>query len=220
MSVPLPTVVDMTKTPTASDVTSNPFWYTFDMAEAVTYLERLREIALDQHGFVTAAQAVADGIPKTELPKLAARGRIERVAHGVYRIPQVPETPYDNWALAVLWTGTPEACLSHETALAAWHVSDVNPDRIHLTVARDRRLRRAGGERYVIHHQDLAPAQRTRWEGIPITDLPTTIADCIETGTPNYLIRQAIERGGRTSLLPAPDWDRMTALLEERDGRA
>lgn len=96
------------------------------MAEVVTYLERLREIALDQHGFVTAAQAVAEGIPKTELPKLAARERVERVAHGVYRIPQVPATPYDNWALAVLWTGAEEACLSHETALAAWDVSDVN----------------------------------------------------------------------------------------------
>lgn len=190
------------------------------MAEVLTYLERLREIALDQHGFVTAAQAVADGIPKTELPKLAARGRIERVAHGLYRIPQVPEAPHDNWALAVLWTGAEEACLSHETALAAWDVSDVNPDRIHLTVARNRRLRRAGGERYVIHHQDLLPTQRTWWEGIPITDLPTTLTDCIATGTPTYLIRQAIERGGRTSLLLAPDRNRMNTLLEERDGSA
>ena len=115
------------------------------MVEVVTYLERLREIALDHHGFVTAAQAVAEGIPKTELPRLAARQRVERVTQGVYRIPQVPATPYDNWALAVLWTGAPEACLSHETALSAWDVSDVNPDRIHLTVNRNRRLRRAGG---------------------------------------------------------------------------
>ena len=141
------------------------------MAEVLTYLERLREIALDQHGLVTTAQAVADGIPRTELPKLAGRGRIERVAHGVYRIPQVPATPYDNWALAVLWTGVEEACLSHETALAAWDVSDVNPDQIHLTVGEHRRLRRAGGERYVIHQRDLDPSQRTWWEGIPITCL-------------------------------------------------
>jgi len=190
------------------------------MAEVVTYLERLREIALDQHGFVTAAQAVAEGIPKTELPKLAARERVERVTHGVYRIPQVPATPHDNWALAVLWTGAAEACLSHETALAAWDVSDVNPTLIHVTIDRARRPRRAGGERYVIHRRDLHPSQRTWWEAIPITNLPTTIGDCIETGTPTYLIRQAIERGGRTSLLPAAERDRLTNLLEERDGRA
>lgn len=201
-------------------VRSNPYWYSSDMTEVLTYLERLREVALDQHGFVTTAQAVADGIPKTELPKLASRGRIERVAHGVYRIPQVPTTPHDNWALAVLWTGVAEACLSHETALAAWDVSDVNPDRVHLTVGKHRRLRRAGGERYVIHQRDVDPGLRTWWEGIPITNLPTTIADCIDTGTPSYLIRQAIEIGGRTSLLPASDRDRLIRLLEERDGRA
>ncbi|MDF1488838.1 type IV toxin-antitoxin system AbiEi family antitoxin domain-containing protein [Tessaracoccus caeni] len=186
------------------------------MAEALTYLERLREIALDQHGFVTAAQAVEEGIPKTELPKLASRNRVERITHGIYRIPQVPATPYDNWALAVLWAGAEEACLSHDTALAAWNVSDINPDRIHLTVGRRHRLRRTGGDRYVIHHRNLRPDQRTWREGIPVTTLPTTIADCIEAGTPTYLIRQALERGGRTSLLPRDDHERLTQLLEER----
>ena len=190
------------------------------MAEVVTYLERLREIALDQHGFVTTAQAVADGVAKTELPRLASRGRVERVGQGIYRIPQVPATPYDNWAMAVLWTGAPETCLSHETALAAWGVSDVNPDRIHLTIGKGRRLRRSGGERYVLHRRDLAPESRTSWEGIPITDLPTTIEDCIATGTPTYLVRQAIERGGRTSLLLVADQDRLTKRLEDRDARA
>lgn len=189
------------------------------MTEAVTYLEQLREIALDQHGFVTAAQAVADGVPGTELPRLAARGRLERVAHGVYRVPQVPATAHDNWALAVLWTGVPEACLSHETALAAWDVSDINPDRIHLTVGARRRLRRSGGERYVIHQRDLDPQLRTHWEAIPVTTLPTTIADCIAYGTPTYLIRQALERGARTSLLPAAERDQLAQLLEDRDGR-
>lgn len=53
------------------------------MSEVVTYLERLRELALDQHGFVTTAQALTDGVPQTELSKLVARERLERVAHGV-----------------------------------------------------------------------------------------------------------------------------------------
>lgn len=190
------------------------------MPEPLTFLERLREIALDQHGFVTATQAAEEGIPRVELVKLAARDRIERVAHGVYRVPQVPETAQDLWALAVLWTGAAEACLSHETALAAWDISDINPDRIHVTVSRKRRLRRAGGEGYEIHYEDLRPGQRTRREGIAITDVPTTIAQCIARGVPTYLIRQALDRAGRTSLLPAADRDRLTSMLEDRDGRA
>lgn len=188
------------------------------MTEPVTILERLREIALDQHGFVTSAQAVQEGIARAELPKLAARGRLERVAHGVYRVGQVSQTRYDNWALAVLWTAADEACLSHETALAAWGVSDINPEAIHLSIAKHRRLRRAGGEHYVVHRQDLSPDQRTWFEGMPITTLPTTIADCIAWGTPTYLIKQALERGSRTSLLPAADRERLTTLLEHHDG--
>lgn len=199
-------------------VKSNPFWYTFDMVATLTYLERLREIALDQHGLVTAAQAVDEGIPKTELPKLAARQRVERLAHGVYRIPQVPSTPYENWALAVLWTGAKEACLSHDTALSAWDVSDINPDEIHVTVGPRRRIRRAGGQRYVIHRENLAINQQCYWQGIRITTLPKTIEDCITTGVPSYLIRQSLERGGKTSLLPTKDRHRLARLLEDRDG--
>lgn len=187
---------------------------------AVTKLERLREAALDQHGFVTTAQALDEQVSHAELSTMVARGRIERVAHGVYRVPQVPETEYDQYQLAVLWTGAPEACLSHDTALEAWGITDINPDRVHLTVARNRRLRRAGGQRYVIHHDDLDPTQVTWWQGIRIVNVPTAIAQAIACGVPTYLIRQALDRAGRTSLLPDDERARLTAELEARDGRA
>lgn len=186
---------------------------------AVTKLERLREIAIDQHGFVTTAQAVAEGVSHADLSTMVARDRLGRVAHGVYRVPQVPETEFDQYQLAVLWTGVPEACLSHDTALAAWEISDINPDRIHLTVARRRRLRRKGGERYVIHHDDLDQGQVTWWEGIRTVDVPTAIEQCIVSAVPTYLIRQALDRAGRTSRLPAAEHERLTAALEDRDAR-
>ncbi|MDR2114250.1 MAG: type IV toxin-antitoxin system AbiEi family antitoxin domain-containing protein [Bifidobacteriaceae bacterium] len=187
------------------------------MIEAVTILERLREVALDQHGLVTSGQAAEEGIPRQELVKLAARGRLERLKRGVYLVPQTPGGRYQNWALAVLWTGAPEACLSHETALAAWEISDINPNQIHLTVGKQRRLRRSGGEQYIIHYQNLAPEQRTWFEQIPITNVATTIEQCIEWGTPTYLIKQALERSGKTSELAAGDAVKLTKKLEERD---
>jgi predicted transcriptional regulator of viral defense system len=186
----------------------------------VTKLERLREVALDQHGLVTTAQAVAEGVSHAELSTMVARDRLERAAHGVYRVPQVPATEFDQYQLAVLWTGVPEACLSHDTALEAWQISDINPDRIHLTVARRRRLRRAGGERYVIHRDDLEATQVTWWQGIPTVTVPTAIGQCIASGAPTYLIRQALDRAGRTSRLPADERDRLAGELEVRDGRA
>jgi predicted transcriptional regulator of viral defense system len=187
------------------------------MKEVVTNLERLREVALDQHGLVTTAQALDEGVSHAELSNMVARGRLEREAHGVYRVPQVLASPWDSWALAVLWTGVPEACLSHETALAAWGISDVNPDRIHICVSKNRRIRRSGGTNYIIHHCDLPPEQRTWFEQIPITDVPTTIEHCIDWGTPSYLIKQAMDRAGRTSQLLKAEQQRLAERLEVRD---
>ncbi|MCL2803814.1 MAG: type IV toxin-antitoxin system AbiEi family antitoxin domain-containing protein [Micrococcales bacterium] len=186
------------------------------MIEAVTILEQLREVAMDQHGLITSEQAARQGIARQELVKLAARGRLERLKRGVYLVPQTPGGRYQNWALAVLWTGAQEACLSHETALAAWDITDINPDQIHILVGKNRRLRRAGGERYIIHRQDLVASQRAWFEQIPITDVPTTVEQCIDWGTPTYLVKQALERTTGTSLLLPKDHERLTQKLEER----
>ena len=185
--------------------------------QPVTYLEHLREIALDQHGLVTTSQAAKEGVPPVELRKMLARRRLERVAHGVYRIPQTPSSEYDQYQLAVLWTGDPNACLSHESALEAWAITDIIPNQIHVTVPRRRRVRRKGGQGYVVHHEDLRPDQKTWWEGIPITTVPITIEQCIAAGTQTYLIKQALERGARTSLIPARRANHLAQLLEERD---
>ena len=67
------------------------------MNETVFDIERLREAALDQHGFVTAAQAFDLGVSRATLSKLTSRGRIERVAHGVYRVPQVPASRFNRF---------------------------------------------------------------------------------------------------------------------------
>ena len=185
-----------------------------------TKLERLREVALDQHGLVTTAQAGDGGVSHAELSMMVARDRLERVAHGVYRVPQVVQTEFAQYQLAVLWTGAPEACLSHDTALAAWDISDINPDRIHITVARHRRIRRAGGERYMIHHEDIGASGVTWWQGIRVVNVPTAIGQAIASGVPTYLIHQALDRAGRTSRLPVQDRERLAHELEARDGGA
>ena len=51
-------------------------------------------------------------------------------------------------------------------------------------------------------------------------NVPTTIAQCIASGVPTYLIRQALDRAGRTSRLPTADAKQLAAALEARDGNA
>jgi len=184
------------------------------MKEPSLSLETLREIALDQHGFVTTIQALEAGVTKPNLSNLVSRGRLERVVHGVYRVPQIPHTQYGAYMLALLWTGVPEAALSHETALDAYAVSDINPHKIHVTVDKSRRIKRAGGASYLLHKENLVSQQKTWWEQMPIVKLPTAIEQCIAYGTPSYLLRQAIGSGRRIGLVSAEKEKSLTHQLE------
>ena len=117
---------------------------------------------------------------------------------------------------AVLWTGFPETCLSHDSALDAWEISDINPDKIHVTVASRRRIARQIPQGYGIHHQDLLPEQVTWWEGIPIVTAATAIRQCLDSGVPTYLIRQALERSAPTGLVSTSDRLALSHLMEAR----
>ena len=176
--------------------------------------DRLWETAVDQHGYVTAAQAYEQGLSQPALAMLVRRGRLEREAHGVYRIPEVPTTRYDPFALAVFWTGVDEACLSHDTALAAYEVRDINPDRIHLTVAKHRRIRRSGGDAYAVHYEDLRPEQIAWWQEVPTVTLPIAIEQCIRSEVPGYLLHQAVERGSARGQINKNDERRLNAMLK------
>ncbi|WP_280795644.1 type IV toxin-antitoxin system AbiEi family antitoxin domain-containing protein [Aurantimicrobium minutum] len=186
------------------------------MNEVLTYLEQLRELALDQHGFVSSAQAVAAGIPKTELPRLASRGRISRVGHGIYRISQVPSTQYENLALALLETGVEDACISHDTALAVWEICDINSATLHISVPQGRRIRRSLKPHYEIHRQNVQPSDAAWWQEIPLTSIAKTIGDCIVDGTPTYLLRQAIVNGAASGMLSSLDQQELTQKLDQR----
>ena len=179
----------------------------------------LWDIATTQHGFVTAHQATEAGIGKQALQMLVHRGTLARAAHGVYRFPQYPVGEHDQLMLAVLWSRVPEAALSHETALDCYGISDVNPNRIHVTVAKQRRFRRAGADDYVVHYQDLHANQIGWWQEIPTVTPATAIEQCIVHGTPTYLLRQAIERGHARGFLKTAERDVFANQLEARHDR-
>jgi predicted transcriptional regulator of viral defense system len=150
---------------------------------------------------------------------LVHRGTLTREAHGVYRFPQYPVGEYDPLMLAVLWTRVAEAALSHETALDVYGITDVNPNRIHLTVGKHRRLRRAEPGVYVVHYEDLDSGEVGWWQEIPTVTAATAIRQCIAFGTPTYLLRQGIERGHSQGYLTTAQHTELAALLEARHER-
>jgi predicted transcriptional regulator of viral defense system len=105
------------------------------MAGATKYRDVLREIALEQYGYVTTRDATEAGVPAGELPKLAARGGLENVAYGLYRVPDVRPTEFDQFAEALLRVGE-GAYLHGESVLALFGLADVNPRKIKVAVPR------------------------------------------------------------------------------------
>lgn len=162
---------------------------------------KLWALASDQHGFVTARDAEELGIDRTVLVKLAARGRLERRAWGVYRFPDFPVGRLDEYALAALWPAR-RGVLSHETALELHELCDVNPEKIHVTVPVRYRPRRGDlADLYIVHHEDLTDRQIGWVEGIRVVAPTHAIVQAAGNGLAPHLIDQALTTARRRGLL-------------------
>jgi predicted transcriptional regulator of viral defense system len=162
--------------------------------------DQLVERAAEHHGYVTTRDAHDLGIDPTQLRLLTARGRLERVGRGVYRVPILPRSEHDELAEAVAWT-LGRGVVSYESALLLHGLSDVNPSRIHLTVPRDNYPRAVGGDLYRLHRRTLADAEVMEVDGIPTTTIERTIRDCLADGTDPHQLRLAIDRAEAEGLV-------------------
>ena len=158
--------------------------------------DELAAVAEENDGLVTAEQARLAGVTDSVLARLVQRGRIERTARGVYRIPYFPPGRFSQYREAVLWAkanrGPNEVAISHATALAVYGISDANPHVVHLTVPKSARLRRQLPKGVVLHREDVIPEEIAVQEGIPVTTVGRTVTDLLRSGGRVDLVRQAI----------------------------
>ena len=180
----------------------------------------LYEIAEDQSGFFTAAQAKAAGLHQVRLVQLAEQGDVERHTRGVYRVTRFPVSQFGHYMAAVLWPQVrrPDVVgvVSHQSALSIHGLSDVSPARIHLTLPVTVRLRRLVPRTLVIHYADLAPGEVERVEGVPVTTPSRSIRDAHASHLGSELIGKAIADGRRSGALRLAEAD---ALERELLGR-
>lgn len=174
------------------------------MAAKVKYRDVVREIALDHYGYVTTRGAAEAGVPAVELPKLAARGGLKNIAYGLYRMPDVPPTRYDQFAEALLRVGD-GAYLHGESVLALFGLADVNPKQIKVAVPRRARPQLPA---YVAltHVKDETPI--TLYEGLKAQPVADAILECrgrIETDRLLDAAKQARQEG----LLTTSEWERV-----------
>lgn len=83
-------------------------------------------------------QADDAGVPAAEVRKLATRGALKRLGHGVYRHTGVPTDQWTELAAAAAIAGQ-DAFLEGDTVLAMFGLALVNPPKIHIGTPRRRR---------------------------------------------------------------------------------
>lgn len=145
--------------------------------------ERLYEVAEQQAGYFTTAQAKEAGFSHPQLTYYVGSGRFLRVQWGVYRLVFYPATPNEDLYIAWLGAG-PDAVISHDSALVLYDLSDALPARIHLTIPRSASRQRLG---LALHTGRLCPQEIARVAGLPVT---RTIA-VRHAGPCSVLIRSA-----------------------------
>jgi predicted transcriptional regulator of viral defense system len=178
------------------------------MAVEPTYREIVRELALDRYGYVTTRQASEAGVPAVELPKLAARGGLEGIAYGLYRVPDVPATPFDQFAEALLRAGE-GAYLHGESVLALLGLADVNPRQIRVAVPRRARPKLPA---FIELVRQVGESHVTLYEGLAAQQVADAILECrgrIETER----LLDAAKQARADGLLTTAQWQRVQKEL-------
>jgi predicted transcriptional regulator of viral defense system len=184
------------------------FRYSSDMAPETKYRDIVREIALDQYGYVTTKQAAEAGVPAIELPKLAARGGLENVAYGLYRLTDGPAGPFAQFAEALMRAGE-GAYLHGDSVLALFGLADVNPRRIKVAVRKRSRPTLPSFIELTLVKGDVVT---TQYEGLESQRVADAILECRGRIERSRLM-EAAEEGRKEGLLTTKEWQRVRKEL-------
>jgi len=180
--------------------------------------ELLGDLASQQWGLFTSAQARDLDIKTPDLLRLEKAGVLERVRHGVYAITGTALSAVIE--LKAQWLAirpdmmaadrlrdeslAKEAVVSHTTAADIWGIGDLWPDGYHFTVEKRRRSRQPEVH---FHRADLEDGA---WEihkgtGLPITSVARTIADLADTGHEAEHLTSLVSDAGNKNLVSRPE---------------
>lgn len=176
----------------------------------------LDRLAYAQEGYFTAAQAADLGFSAQLLAHHVRTGRFERVRRGLYRLRDYPAAQHEQIRAAWLAVGD-HAVVSHESALELHGLSDVIPDRVHLTVPREARGTRTPAG-VVLHTRTRPPsgADVTRRYGLLVTSPARTIVDAAAAGTAPEQIDAAVKQALREGMTTASQLRRAAAGADSR----
>lgn len=160
----------------------------------MTNYEKIYDIAADNYGLITSAQAKDAGISDKEMCVITKRGRMNRVGHGVYKIRDYIPVKNDPFAEAIALVGE-GAYLYGESVLGLLELMPFNPN--HIYVATPKRVRRQL-PRNIKLVNTLAGMHVTTYDGILSQRVYDAILACknrVETYRLTGAVREAKRQG-------------------------
>lgn len=158
--------------------------------------DELWRLTRTQHGVLARSQLLAAGLTSKAINHRVGSGRLHRLWHGVYAIGRAEVSERGRWMAAVLSCGS-EALLSHRSAAALWGLFRGSV-WLEVVVPRATYRRRAGIR---VHRRlEMSATERRHVDGIPVTDLVTTLVDIASCATEGQLER-AVNEADRLDLI-------------------
>jgi predicted transcriptional regulator of viral defense system len=178
----------------------------------------LYQIAADQGGYFTTKQAIEAGFSDTTHSYHIQNGDWIREFRGIYRLTDFPQGKRPELMLWYLWsrdiTGRPQGVYSYDTALDMYELSDLMPDKLHMTVPRSFRKRLDTANGLKIHYAELSPGEARYYYGVHVTSPLRTIADIIqEDSIPQSMIKQAIAQAIERGLIDKKSVEEMQIIV-------
>lgn len=179
----------------------------------------LRELAAAQDGYFSLDQAQEAGYSSQLIRYHCNAGMFQRIRRGIYRLSDYPESERPDLTIVWLWSGR-LGVFSHGTALSLHGLSDLLPERIHMTLPLSERGRsRSLPAGLLLHYAEISSSEMG-WHGsVPVTSPSRTLYDCIASGLSPSLLRQALEQAVERGLLDVLGITRIAESIDALERR-
>lgn len=165
-------------------------------------LDEITAAAAKQHGLIHLSQFPDD--KAVAIRRMAARGALEHLLKGVYRVRGAPTTWMQS-VVAAAWALGPTAVVSHRCAARWWRLDGFTLDLVELTVSREyrgraipRALARVG---IPVHTTKFRrPEDTVTVELLSVASIERTIIDLARAGVPMSELGAAVDSALRLRL--------------------
>ena len=192
----------MVKLPVLSNYTLNG--ECIDMSK----FDEIAELAIDNYGIITAAEAVKLGVALKDVHEWVHGGRLEKVGRGVFRLRNYPYNEYCHYAEAVALVGA-GAWIYGDSVLAMHNLALVNP--LCTYVATVKRVRRMLPEWIAVVKKN-GDENKDDFNGIPCQNLASVLIEAKGRLMLERLHQAIVEARGR-GLLSIRDNERIKKVF-------